>query len=242
MIKYRSNPAEDEGMTRMDLRLLVKLSKAAHPDSNKVADSFHRHIPLFQKSEICRRLKTLVSKLFHERKVNKIVAFGLGSLIHPIRDLDNDMAVHRHYQHAALLAIRDAWTDIYKGGDKFDIYVQDPLYTKQDEEVLKNFGITVVDSNIGYQVGACLLDLYTLVVDFVARWPVSHVVFETARPAGILKSHPIDVDLEYDDPEREAIFHYELEPWTGYSESQSLVKGSSKLTSQRTHRFPGTGV
>ena len=57
MIKYRSNPAEDEGMFRMDLRLLVKSAKAAHPDSNKVADSFHRHIPLFQKSEICRCLK-----------------------------------------------------------------------------------------------------------------------------------------------------------------------------------------
>jgi hypothetical protein len=223
------------------MRMVVNSSKAAHPNSNKVADSFHKHIPLFQKSEICRRLKILVSKLFHEHKVNKIVAFGLGPLTIPFRDLDSSLAVHRHYQHAALLAIRDAWTDIYKGGDKFDIYVQDPLYTKQDEGILKNFGITVVNSNIGYQEGACLLDLYTLVVDFVARWPVSHVVFETTRPAGILKAHPIEVDLEHR-TEHEAIFHYEMEPWTGYSESQTRIKGSSKLTSQRTHCFPGTGV
>jgi hypothetical protein len=240
MMKYRDPPDEDGSMPKSTFRSLVNAYKAAHPDSNKVADSFHKHIPLFQKSETCKRLKILVSKLFHEHKVNKIVAFGLSSLINPIRNLDSSMAVHRHYQHAALLTIRDVWADIYKGGDKFDIYVQDPLYTKQDEEVLKKFGITVVNSNIGYQVGACLLDLYTLVVDFVCVWPVSHVVFETTRPAGILKSDPIELSLEAQ--EHEAIFHYELEPWAGYSESQSLMKGSSKLTSQRTHRFPGTGV
>jgi hypothetical protein len=224
-----------QGPTLAETHLLGKLH---NPDVNKLADTFLQHYRNFQKTELCRRIKALVSKLFKEQKVTKIVAFGLGQICSHSRDPHEAGVVQRHYQHGALLAIRDTWENLHKGD--FKIYVQDPAYTRQDEAILKTWGITVVNAEMGYQVGPCLLDIFTLVVDFMAKWPVSHVVFEITRPAGILKSGMTEIELEV--AESEAIFHYEMTPSSGFSEYVHPVKGFASTKYQNRHYFPGTGV
>ncbi|KAE9371245.1 hypothetical protein N431DRAFT_467435 [Stipitochalara longipes BDJ] len=225
-----------------------------HPDLEKIAAMYKsepvKHgglrAPMMRdaviagkKSELCRRIKELARKLFKAQKVTKIVAFGLGQISTPSRDPHFGSAVKNHYQHGALLAIRDTWKETQQGD--FKIYVQDPAYSRQYEAILKQWGITVVNAEMGYQVGACLLDIFTLVVDFIALWPVSHVTFEITRPAGILKSGTIEVELEVQ-VENEAIFHYRMAPPSGLIEYKPPVKGSGTTKYQRFHYFPGTGV
>lgn len=244
MSRYQKSPdAPEEFVWGMDVKAAIKLGQIIHPDPNKLADSFRKHVRIFQKSELCKRVKLLLSKLFNEQKVNKIVAFGLGQISVPMSDPDSAKAVHIHSQHAALLEIREAWKESPQGRTgNFDIFVQDPTYSKQDADILflKKWGITVVNAELGYQVGACLLDIYTLVVDFVCLWPVAHVVFETTRPAGIFKAVTIKTELEEKMYEEEAIFHYELEPPLGHQVYTSPAGGG--WDDSRFLYFPGTGV
>jgi len=214
------------------------VSKAKNPDPKKVADDFERHVQIFQKSNLCKRMKLFAGKLFREQPVNKIVAFGLGNLHSVVGGgRDNIQALRNHNQHATLLAIRDAWKESHEG--KFDIYVQDPLYLQEDMDILEKWDIKVVNSDMGFQIGACLLDAQTLVVDFIAIWPVATVAFEITRPAGFLTHASYDQE-SLEALEEEAIYHYFMEPESGIEEHDFPPTPKYKL--QKIHCFPGSGV
>jgi len=147
------------------VQLIAEMGEKVNSDPNKLADSFAKHVRIFMRSKLCRHLKMLVSKLFHAQQVNKIVAFGLGPLSLGLPGGPDDPGIVRiHIQHAALLAMRDVWKEMHQGDLK--IYVQDPQYLEMDLNILAHHGITVVNGDIGHQMGACLLDPLTLVVDF----------------------------------------------------------------------------
>ncbi|PMD11942.1 hypothetical protein NA56DRAFT_541435, partial [Hyaloscypha hepaticicola] len=94
-------------------------------------------------------------------------------------------------QHAFLLAIRDTWKEEHKDAKgSFDIYLSDPLAMEIDEEVTAKFDMTVVNGDIGHQMGFLLIDEFTLVVDLVSCLSMIPLVFEITRPAGLLTVCP----------------------------------------------------
>ena len=102
------------------------------------------------------------------------------------------VTIHGQTQHAALLAIRDTWKEEHKGAkDSFDIYLCDPDNWEVDVKAAAHFDMTVVNGDIGHQMGYVLVDEFTLVVDFVACLTVVPLVFEITRPAGLITVYPL---------------------------------------------------
>jgi len=177
-----------------------------NPNAAQLASEFQKVITDFQKTELCHQVKFMARKLFQSRQVNKIVAYGLSFL--SCMGVGHEITINRQVQHAALLAIRDAWKEKHKGS--FEIYLQDPQYLKIDEEVAQKFGMTVVNGDLGHQMSYLLIDDDTLVVDLMKSGSVAPLIFEITRPAGFLTICPLigeEVGFIY---EPEVIFSYKL--------------------------------
>lgn len=189
---------------------IAKIRENCNPSAAQLESEFQKIITDFQKTELCHQVKTMARKLFQSRQVNKIVAYGCGHLSNP-SNAENSIKVHDHIQHAFLLAIRDTWKEEHKGAKgSFDIYLSDPLYREIDEEVAAKFGMTVVNGDIGHQIGYLLIDEFTLVVDLVSCLSIAPLVFEITRPAALLTVCPLhDLDVGYI-YKSEAIFSYTL--------------------------------
>jgi hypothetical protein len=184
-------------------------------DAAPLVTEFQKVIADFKKTELCHQIKTMARKLFQSRQVNKLVAYGLGDGLWgfsnpagPGNSLGIGIQVQK--RHAALLAIRDTWKEEHKGaGGSFDIYLSDPSYWDIDEVVAAKFGMTVVNGDIGHQMGYLLIDECTLVVDLESP-SIVPLVFEITRPAGLLTAYSLHgVDFGYHN-NAEAIFSYTL--------------------------------
>jgi hypothetical protein len=194
-----------------------------HQSAAQLASEFQKVIADFQKTELCHQLKTLTRKLFQTTQVNKIVAYGLSYLSSP-GAVGTTATIKVQTQHAALLAIRDVWKEKHEGS--FEIYLQDPQYWKIDEEVAAQFGMTVVNGDIGHQMGYLLIDQFTLVVDLVSVFFLAPLIFEITRPAGLLAPWPLFMDQL----ESEVIFSY------------MLTRRNEKLSRKEGLIFPGHGM
>jgi hypothetical protein len=139
-------------------------------------------------------------------------------------EVGNIVTIRVQTQHAALLAIRDAWMEKHEGS--FEIYLQDPQYLKIDEEVAAQFGMTVVNGDIGHQMGYLLIDQFTLVVDLISMFFVAPLIFEITRPAGLLTPWPLLMEVL----ESEVIFSY------------TFTRHNEKLSRKEGLIFPGLGV
>jgi hypothetical protein len=74
--------------------------------------------------------------------------------------------------------------------------------------------MTVVNGDIGHQMGYVLVDSDTLVVDLIMIQTVAPVIFEITRPAALLTAWPILLEAI----ESEVIFRYTL---TGHNKDGS---------------------
>jgi hypothetical protein len=150
-----------------------------NPFTSVLALQFGATIAEFQSTALCKEVKKLVQKLFQEKKINKIVAFGLGMLGTPAPPRAK-LTIRWQRQHATLLAIRDVWKETNTGN--FGIFIQDTQYSKRDEEVAAQYGMTVVNCDLGYQMGQLLIDEDTLLVDFITCFAVDRLAFEIIDP------------------------------------------------------------
>ncbi|KAF7857203.1 hypothetical protein EAF04_009444 [Stromatinia cepivora] len=94
----------------------------AYPNADALdeafTEAFTEAIAHFEQTKLYDRLKTLTKILCEDKKFDKIVAFGGNTLGH-------EQQTHR------------------KTKDDFKIYLQDPLYDKNDLEVAKRHGMTI---------------------------------------------------------------------------------------------------
>ncbi|KAJ8068088.1 hypothetical protein OCU04_003662 [Sclerotinia nivalis] len=216
-----------------------KRRENAYPNADALDEAFTEAIVHFKQTKLCDRLKTsFTKKLCEDKKFDKIVAFGGNTLGHE-QQSHSIQGVKMFTQHAALLSIRDNWIDSNKGRtkDDFKIYLQDPLYNKNDLEVAKRHGMTIVCGDMSHQMGWILIDCNTLVVDLDTPREImlQRLVFEISRPAGFLICNPsakykagkIEKELEtFTDPPSpmERLFAYTLAnndirvPYYGLSE------------------------
>jgi hypothetical protein len=80
--------------------------------------------------------------------------------------------------------MRDIWKEKNPNGGQLEIYLQDPQYSKIDDIVAAQHNMTVVDCRPGNQEGWLRIDDFTLIVDWVACFPVVELALEIARPDG----------------------------------------------------------
>jgi len=138
---------------------------------------------------------------YHEqRKCNKIVAFEAGTL-RPLHDPEHHISKQYLNRHAVLLAIQGILEENNASmGDGIKIFLQDERYTQLDIDVLKKYGMTVVDGSHGSRMGFTLIDRDTLVVDFGLQSSVFPLLAEMARPVAILRYDPLDKEDYRDIP------------------------------------------
>lgn len=165
----------------------------AYQSADALDVAFREAIARFGSTMLCEKLKKLTEKLCQDQKFDKIVAFGGNTLGHKNQP-PMAQGVKLFAQHAALLSIRDNWVKLNDGKSKddFEIYLQDPLYNKNDLEVAKRHGMTIVCGDLCHQMGWVLIDDRTLVVDLDVPHEVNlpRLVFEISRPAGLLICSP----------------------------------------------------
>jgi hypothetical protein len=178
----------------------------SNPDVATVRKRFNDSRTRFEKSglgvHLCQNLEFL-----SERKCDKIVAFGAGSLCSPYEPTHH-ISKTRLTQHAALLVARD--TLIAKNiavGKKIDIFVQDPSYTRLDHDVLKEYGVIIVDGSIGCQMGFVLINKEPLIIDFNMSPYLFPLFMEIDRPLAIFRGMPLDKERYEDAPIKDTTLH-----------------------------------
>jgi hypothetical protein len=145
-------------------------------DPDKLRAVYERNSKDFEETALCQRITSLVTPLFERKKTNKIVSFGAMGLAVGTSDPGN------------MLTLRDIWKKTNPNAGQLKIYLQDPQYSKIDDVVAKQNDMTIVNCRPGHQLGWLQVDDFTLVVDWVACFPVIELALEIARPAGIFST------------------------------------------------------
>lgn len=91
--------------------------------------------------------------------------------------------------------MRDVWKEVDSGRGNYPIFISDVAYQKLDEEAAASYGMQVVNSKIGHQVGWTLLDEATFLVDLRICFPIYQLAFEITRPAAIFCPFWLDSDI-----------------------------------------------
>ncbi len=179
-----------------------------YPTETDIQSAFNIEIQRFKKTNLCKRMEGVVQKLLNQIKVDdidNIVAFGLTTLS-PGAPPAADLSIRLHAQHAALLIIREIIEKRNATKRQVPIYSQDPQYSQRDVAVAKTFGITIVNGDIGHQMGWLQVSPSSFVVELAACVPVFEFILEYTRPAAML-SAAWDLTAAYEDEP----FSYTLE-------------------------------
>jgi hypothetical protein len=164
-----------------------------NPDAATVRKNFDDVRAEFDRSKLREELQMLIHsmQLPSQRKCNKIVCFGAGTICPAFEPTHHYSKTFRN-KHAALLAIRDALkADRASNGEEIEIFLQDSYYTRLDLEVLKEYGMTIVNGDTGSHMGFLLVDEGTLVVDFDLPYSVFPLFMEITTPIAFLRDFPI---------------------------------------------------
>lgn len=135
----------------------------------------------WQEMKIDKELKKAVEDWKSSKKADKMICFGLGTLIYP-----KEYGLHAWNQHMA------AFTLAKLLGIK-QLYFQDPLYHDKDKDYIKREG-NKEEWNVEFcndPEGLLLIDSKTIIVDIGAEIPLRQMVANIAlekdrRPAGML--------------------------------------------------------
>lgn len=141
----------------------------------EVQENFHRERVEWEASKQCEELRLLLGSA-DIPPVQKIVAFACSTMTW------DDEARHRStVQHTLILTIRDclAKRRQFSNPSTVKCFVQDPLYTSTDRQVLGDQGITVLDDPNGFLE----IDEETIVLSHAPDIPVRQITADITRPA-----------------------------------------------------------
>lgn len=130
----------------------------------------------WEASEAYKELRSALLSTKTPPKIYKVVGFACASMIKSLPKQRTDRSA---YQHAMLLTLRDVFSKKSEKPEPIICYAQDPSYTKIDESVLKESGVTVLDDPKAFLV----VDDSTVVVSCAANVPVKEIISDLARPA-----------------------------------------------------------
>ena len=171
-----------------------------NPDAATVRKNFDDVRNELQQSSLGRILQNVICDELSVCKLEKIVAFGAGTICPPYEPTHHISKAHRN-RHAALLTIRDnLQAKNVSKGKEIKIFLQDSSYTRLDREVLGKYGMTVVNGDFGCQAGFVLADKKALVVVFDMPSDLLPLFWETGRPVAFLCGTPLDKYHYLDSP------------------------------------------
>lgn len=143
-------------------------------DRETVAKDFLEKSQAWEESETCQRFKSILSSEVNDHDINKIVGLACGSLALP----NNENATN---QTALLVTVRNWLKDRDEDAD-ISCYIQDPMNTSVDREVLADIGFEMIDDPRGWLE----IDERSVVLSVAPNVPVKEIIADTARPAVVI--------------------------------------------------------
>jgi hypothetical protein len=143
-------------------------------DREMVAKDFREKSHAWEESESCQRFKSILSSEVNSHDINKIVGLACGSLALP----NNECAAN---QTALLVTVRK-WLKERNQNDDIFCYMQDPMNTSVDREILADIGFEMIDDPRGWLE----IDERSVVLSVFPNVPVKEIIADTARPAIVI--------------------------------------------------------
>ncbi|OTB01895.1 hypothetical protein M426DRAFT_265444 [Hypoxylon sp. CI-4A] len=178
----------------------------------------------WEESSTCDWLKRALTALCGQRRITKVICFGLGDLAPPSEsgtqdgDMPNTLHEYRRClnQHAVALTIASVARSTVS--ENVQVFTQDPAYSPACETVLRDAGVTVVGE---YGAGGfSKIDNESAVFYCWPASPVGQMIADLARPALVIGNAGRRVITR---DERHADFAFDtesprsLEMWEGYT-------------------------
>ncbi|PGH04231.1 hypothetical protein GX51_03576 [Blastomyces parvus] len=174
----------------------------------KVEPYFKQTVTKWEATTACQHLKATLKGLLQRnpnvRKIDKIVAYACGSLSRFETEESGSypsLEPRPHYQHALVMTLlnvlQNERTD--RDTEQIQCYLQDPIYTDPEKEMLAQFNLEVVDSPEGF----LLTDDSTAVLSFAPDVPAKQIVLDISIPSVIIwfKSDEDDLSVPWADPD-----------------------------------------
>ncbi|RAH78579.1 hypothetical protein BO86DRAFT_412251 [Aspergillus japonicus CBS 114.51] len=144
---------------------------------------FWRNSPYYQ------LLRYLLDDYPKMPRITKIIGFDCGSMS---RDLQGQLSNNSRarYQHAFLIALKEYLDarNFETTGQEVRVYVQHEMYLERDIEVIRQFGVQVLQDPEGFLV----VDEETVIFSCRPECPVRQVVADLAMPAMMIWDHERD--------------------------------------------------
>ena len=153
-------------------------------DRETVAKDFREKSQAWEESETCRRFKSILSSEASSHDINKIVGLACGSLALPNNE--------RTAKQTALLVTARKWLKERNQDDDILCYMQDPMNTSVDREVLADIGFEMIDDPHGWLE----IDERSIVLSVAPNVPVKEIIANIARPAIVIWNRVKNDDRE----------------------------------------------
>ncbi|KOS45091.1 hypothetical protein ACN38_g3978 [Penicillium nordicum] len=153
-----------------------------------VDQDFRKKLLAWEESETCKNFKSTLSSFASGHDINKIIGLACGSLALP----NNDGAASQ----TALLVTLRSWLKERDQDKNVSCYIQDPMNSPVDKEVLADVGFEMVDDPRGWLE----LDECSVVLSVAPNVPVKEIIADIARPAILIWYRVDDDEEEMTDP------------------------------------------
>ncbi|KAJ5121427.1 uncharacterized protein N7515_009388 [Penicillium bovifimosum] len=186
-------------------------------EKGAVALDFQEKRKKWEESSTCKKFFETLASSAGSHEIKKIIGFACGSL-----SLPNNS--HSATEHALLVSVRD-WLKSRDGDKEAACYVQDPMNTSVDREVLAEVGFEVIDDPRGWLE----VDEKSFVISIAPNVPVKEIIADIARPAVVIwfrvkaESNDEGGDTDPDSSRVRAMMEeyelFELEPYDDLAEN-----------------------
>ncbi|KAK6083946.1 hypothetical protein SCUP515_01642 [Seiridium cupressi] len=172
-----------------------------HVDSRFIKATWDDARHNWSQSHVCKELKAILSGLTHIPKAKRVVCFGLGRLDRNFDASGSDELAacdglpryRAMTQHSAALTIAAVLGE-RSGSGPLPVFVQDPDYSSEHREMLRDAGMEVVG---GYgSLAFTYVDDETVVLTCAPDIPVRQIVADIARPAAMIWDPELSVGGE----------------------------------------------
>ncbi|KAJ5729664.1 uncharacterized protein N7483_004172 [Penicillium malachiteum] len=136
-----------------------------------VAHDFQEKSEAWEKSETCENFKSILRSVVSNHEIDNIIGFACGSIA---LEANEQCAV----QTALLLTVRN-WLKERDQDKRIPCYLQDPMNTDVDREVLADWDVEILDDPRGW----LKVDERSVVLSVAPNVPVKEIIADIARPA-----------------------------------------------------------
>ncbi|KAJ5702666.1 hypothetical protein N7488_010214 [Penicillium malachiteum] len=153
-----------------------------------VARDFQETLQAWEKSETCENFKSTLCSVVSGHEIDNIIGFACGSIA---LEGNEQCAV----QTAVLLTVRN-WLKERDEDRRIPCYLQDPMNTDIDREVLADWDVEILDDPRGW----LKVDERSVVLSVAPNVPVREIIADIARPAILIWFKVPDKDESSTDP------------------------------------------